>query len=205
LSVKASKRLGKRLHDLQSEEAQLENDLRDGRSKYLATGKLMKGGALFLNACKQYVKETRDNSAPLEWRGGKVLIVLDEGILNTDDFKEFRQTVKRDFFIKAIVSLTQDTFIPVSRTMTKTSILYAIRKSDSNVIQREPIFFGHVEKVGLTTRKKVCDNHLFNSGNDLLSKFLEFKKAIFSSYDDAGIVFNKTKFEASFKAGQLNG
>jgi type I restriction-modification system DNA methylase subunit len=163
----------------------------------------MKGGALFLNACKHYLTVDRDDSAPIEWRGGKVLIVLDEGILNTDDFKEFRAFIKREFFIKAIISLTQDTFIPVSRTMTKTSILYGIRKSDTSVVQREPIFFAHAEKVGLSTRKKICANHLFDSGNDILSKFMEFKHAVLSSYD--GVVFNRARFEGAFRAGELSG
>ena len=201
LSVKQAKRLGKRLAELEQEKAELEFTIREGRSDYVCTGKLMKGGALFLNTCKHYLKEIRDSSAPLEWRGGKALIVLDEGILNTDDFIELRNFIKRNFFIKAIISLTQDTFIPVSRTMTKTSILYAIRKSDTNVVQREPIFFAHAEKVGLNTRKKICENHLFDSGNDILSKFLEFKTAVVSSYN--GLFFDKNKFESSFKAGEL--
>jgi len=202
LSIKQSKRLGKRLSQLQLKKTELEYDLRNGRIKYAPTGKLMKGGALFLNACKHYLTVDRDNSAPIEWRGGKVLIVLDEGILNTDDFKEFREFIKQNFFIKAIISLTKDTFIPVSRTMTKTSILYGIRKSDIDVVQREPIFFAHAEKVGLSTRKKVCENHLFNSGNDIFSRFIEFKRAVLSSYD--GLVFNKARFENSFKPGELS-
>jgi type I restriction-modification system DNA methylase subunit len=203
LSIQLSKALDRRLNKLQVGKTELEYKIRDGRSDYAITGKLIKGGALFLNACKHYLKEIRDDSAQIEWQGGKVLIVLDEGILNTDDFKEVRDFIKRNFFIKAIVSLTKDTFIPVSRTMTKTSIMYAIRKSDIDVVQKEPIFFGHAEKVGLNTRKKICDNHLFDSGNDILSKFLEFKRAVHSSYE--GLTFNKTKFENSFKAGELNG
>jgi hypothetical protein len=201
LSVKQVNRFSKRLAELQQEKVELEYVIRDGKSEYVCTGKLMKGGALFLNASTHYLKETRDSSVPIEWRGGKLLIILDEGILNTDDFIELRNFIKRNFFIKAVISLTQDTFIPVSRTMTKTSVLYAIRKSDINVIQREPIFFGYADKVGLNTRKKVCENHLFDSGKDILSKFMEFKKAIYSSYN--GVTFNRAKFENSFHAGEL--
>jgi len=203
LSLQESKRMQKRLDELQRKKAELAYQIDQGDSQYAISGKQMKGGALFLNACKHYLKECRDSSQPVEWRGGKLLIVLDEGILNTDDFKEVRSFIKTNFFIKAIISLTKDTFIPVSRTMTKTSIMYAIRKSDKEVVQREPVFFGHAERVGLSTRRKVCENHLFNSGEDILSKFLEFKKAVLSSYE--GQVFSKTKFEDSFKAGELDG
>lgn len=137
----------------------------------------------------------------MEWRGGKVLIILDEAILNTDNFKDFRKTIKQEFFIKSVISLTKDTFIPVSGTPTKTSILYAIRKEDRNVTQKEPMFFAHAAKVGLNTKRKVCENHLFNSGNDLLSKFMEFKEAILASYDR--LTFSETKFSKLFKAGTI--
>jgi hypothetical protein len=154
-----------------------------------------------LNACKHYLKDCRDSSEKIEWRGGKVLIVLDEGILNTDDYKDVREFIKKNFYIKAVISLTKDAFVPVSKTMTKTSILYAIKKEDTDALQIEPIFFAHVDKVGLNTKKKVCENHLFDSGKDIVSKYFEFKKAVISSYE--GLSFNRKKFESSFKAGEI--
>lgn len=196
------KRIEERIRELQQKKSDFEYLIKHNQCEYEISGKLMKGGALFLNACKHYLKDLRDGSEKVEWRGGKVLIVLDEGILNTDDYKEVREFIKKNFYIKAVISLTKDAFIPVSKTMTKTSILYAIKKQDTDAIQKEPIFFAHVEKVGLNTRKKVCDNHLFGTGKDILSKFFEFKKAIFSSYE--GQSFNKGKFESYFKAGELD-
>jgi type I restriction enzyme M protein len=199
---KETKSLKKRLDYWINKKTELEYNINHGNSEYVVSGKQMKGGALFLNACKQYLKKIRDNSAPLEWRGGKILIILDEGILNTDNYKEVRDFIKREFFIKAIISLTRDTFIPVSNTTTKTSILYAIKKEDINVVQKEPIFYAHAEKVGLDTRKKICANHLFNNGNDILSKYDEFKERVLASY--SGVAFNRSKFEKTdFQAGKI--
>src|SRR5690606_32476855 len=145
-----------------------------------------------LNACKYYLKKERDSSAKPEWRGGKVLIILDEGILNTDNYKEVRQFILKHFYIKAIISLTRDTFVPVSSTTTKTSILYGVRKEDADASQTEPIFFAHADKVGLNTGKIVCPNHLFNpTPNIILSEYFDFKSRILNSY--RGQHFDRSK------------
>jgi len=159
------------------------------------TGKVMKGGALFVNACNYYLKGVRDKSKKVEWRGGKLLIILDEGILNTDDYRETRQFIRKNYYIKAIISLTTDTFVPVSKTPTKTSILYAIKKDDPTATQKEPIFYAYAEKVGMDTKKRPCPNHLLNEkGEDILTKYLQFKAKIQECYD--GDVFNQHKFDA---------
>lgn len=173
-----------------------------GEAELETTGSQMKGGALFINAAQQYLKAVRNASALPEWRGGKLLIVLDEGILNTEDYRALRQFLRRYFYIKAVVSLTKDTFVPVSNTSTKTSILYAIKKEDPDAVQQEPVFFAHVEKVGIDTKKKVCQNDLFNNGNDVLSKYFEFKTKILEAYD--GVRFNRSRFsEISKSQGEI--
>lgn len=160
------------------------------------TGNQMKGGAQFINAIYHYLKPVRDKSLLPEWRGGKMLIILDEAILNTDDYSNVRKLIREWFYIKAIISLTTDTFVPVSKTTTKTSILYAIKKDDLTAKQQEPIFYAHAEKVGIDTRRRICANDLFNgTGQNILSKFLNFKEAVLASYD--GIHFNRDRF--SFK------
>jgi type I restriction-modification system DNA methylase subunit len=158
------------------------------------TGNLMKGGALFVNASAHYLKDVRDSKAPLEWRGGKLLIILDEGILNTDDYKKTRQFIRKRFYIKAIISLTTDTFVPVSKTPTKTSIIYAIKKDDPTALQKEPVFYAHASKVGMDTKKRPCPNHLMNEeGKDILSEYLSFRNNILTCYD--GLTFDQQRFE----------
>ena len=159
------------------------------------TGNLMKGGALFVNACAHYLRDIRDPNALLEWRGGKLLIILDEGILNTDDYRRARRFIREKFYIKAIISLTTDTFVPVAKTPTKTSIFYAIKKDDPTAIQREPIFYAHAAKVGMDTKKRPCPNHLMNEkGKDILSEYISFKNKVLSCYE--GLWFNRQQFES---------
>lgn len=179
------------------------SDVSESSDESEITGNLMKGGALFVNACSHYLKPIRDTNKKIEWRGGKLLIILDEGILNTDDYRETRQFIRQNYYIKAIISLTTDTFVPVSKTPTKTSILYAIKKDDTTAVQQEPIFYAHAEKVGMDTKKRPCPNHLLNEkGEDILSKFLEFKAKVEECYD--GDVFNKKKFETlGLKGGMI--
>lgn len=170
-----------------------------GESEYVTTGNLLKGGALFVDAAKHYLKDIRDASALPEWRGGKLLIVLDEGILNTDDYKLVRDFIRKYYYIKAVISLTRDTFVPVSNTTTKTSILYAIKKDDPDVTQQEPIFWGHADKVGINTKKKVCPDHL----PAILDKYWEFKQKVISCY--RGLRFDKALFIASnFLPGEIH-
>jgi type I restriction-modification system DNA methylase subunit len=168
--------------------------------EFTVTGNQMKGGAQFINAIYHYLTPVRDPTAVPEWRGGKMLIILDEAILNTDNYAHVRRFIRDQFYIKAIISLTTDTFVPVSRTTTKTSVLYAIKKDDSTAKQQEPIFYAHAERVGINTRRRVCPNDLFGpTGQDILSKFTEFKKRVLASYD--GLRFNVSKF--SYPAEKL--
>ncbi|WML26281.1 AlwI family type II restriction endonuclease [Neobacillus sp. OS1-33] len=142
------------------------------------TGTKMKGGALFLPSIWHYLKEDTNKCDLPEWRGGKLITILDEGILNTDEYSEVRKYLKTHFYIKAVISLTRDTFVPISKTSTKTSILYAIKKTDLSALQKEPTFFAHVDKVGVNTQGKETDNHLDNTLND----YLRFKEAVLRSY-----------------------
>lgn len=163
------------------------------------TGNQMKGGAQFINAIYHYLKPVRDKSLLPEWRGGKMLIILDEAILNTDGYAQVRKFIREHFYIKAVISLTTDTFVPVSRTMTKTSILYAIKKEDLTAKQQEPIFFAHAEKVGIDTRRRVCPNDL----PGILSKYAKFKEVVLASY--SGLQFARSRFlELGFGTGKIN-
>jgi len=162
------------------------------------TGKEMKGGALFLNASKYYLKNVRDQDGLPEWKGGKLVIILDESILNVDDYDPIRNFIKKNFYIKAVISLTPDTFVPVSKTANKTSILYAIKKEDTDAIQTEPVFFGYVDKVGLNTKRKVCDNHLFNDKKkDLLTNYFNFKKILLGCYQGNHFILSEIKKRVS--------
>ncbi|MBS9806329.1 AlwI family type II restriction endonuclease [Bacillus toyonensis] len=157
---------------------QLEEKIASSDVELEITGSKMKGGALFLPSIWHYLKHDTEKSDLAEWRGGKLITVLDEGILNTDEYADIRNYLKTHFYIKAVISLTRDTFVPISKTSTKTSILYAIKKVDVTATQKEPIFFAHVDKVGVNTQGKETENHL----PKVLAEWQDFKRNILNSY-----------------------
>ena len=185
----------KKTERLEKEIAKLEWDKENGKEEFESTGNQMKGGALFINACYYYLADKRDTDEVPEWRGGKFITIIDEGVLNTDDYENVRNFIKKHFYIKAVISLTQDTFVPVSKTPAKTSVIYLIKKEDPDAKQQEPIFYAHASKVGKDTKGRACDNHLINQKNkDVLRKYFEFKEAVKKSY--RGNQFDKNKFES---------
>ena len=143
-----------------------------GRSTKVGRSTL-KGGALFLNIFTRLVKE-----------GGQVVTVIDEGILNTDEYKHAREFLRAHFEIRAVFSLTEDAFKYASNTSTKTSILYLIRK-DLEGPQTRPVFFGHAFSVGINTKGKSARNDLddLSAANDLLRAYLAFERQVDDSQD----------------------
>jgi type I restriction-modification system DNA methylase subunit len=111
-------------------------------------GRSMKGGALFIGAIAEYLNGQRAENELIEWQGGRAAIVVDEAILNTPDYASVRSFIREHFFIKAVVSLSRDAFKYLAHTDAKTSIIYLIKKPSKELVQREPIFFSHAERVG---------------------------------------------------------
>lgn len=143
----------------------------------------LKGGALFLNIFTKVVKD-----------GGRVLTVIDEGILNTDEYEQARDFLRRHFEIRAVFSLTDDAFKYASKTATKTSILYLVRK-DLTEPQSRPVFFGHAFSVGINTKGKAARNDLddFSAPNDLLRAYLDFERQV-EDAESRGEVFDVAAF-----------
>jgi type I restriction-modification system DNA methylase subunit len=123
----------------------------------------LKGGALFLNAFALKVK-----------KGGRVVTIIDDAVLNTDEYGATREFLLKHFEVRAVFSLTDDAFKYASKTATKTSVLYMIRK-DRTTVQTRPIFFGHAFKVGINPRGKATRNDLHDPGRplDLLRAYLK--------------------------------
>lgn len=111
-------------------------------------GRTAKGGALFISALVKVLKKSRDASMPAEWQGGILSLVMDEAVLNTREYAGARAFIRRNFFLKAVVSLPRDAFKDLARTTAKTSILLLVRKADPAVLQREPVFFAHAGRTG---------------------------------------------------------
>lgn len=128
--------------------AELKSAISGGRVQKQVNGRTMKGGALFLGAINQYLCADRRPDEFAEWQGGRTAIIVDEAVLNTSDYASVRAFIRRNFFIKAVVSLSREAFKYLAHTDAKTSILYLIKKPRPSMVQREPIFFSHAERVG---------------------------------------------------------
>jgi hypothetical protein len=128
--------------------AQYEAAIEKGDLTWDPQGAALKGGALFLGALAKYLKLNRDLDEKIEWRGGHAAIVVDEAILNTPDYRATREFIRDNFYVKAVISLSRDAFKYLAHTDAKTSVLFLARKPRNEVRQREPIFFGHADRVG---------------------------------------------------------
>lgn len=79
-------------------------------------------------------------------KGGKLLTVIDESVLNADQEKWFRKYILSKFILKAVISLPRNTFTNAD-TGTKTSILY-LKKKLSDDEEQTPIFMAISENIG---------------------------------------------------------
>lgn len=138
----------RRRDDLAEQAAKLRSVIDASGGSAVPIGKSMKGGALFLGAIAQYLKIERDSSELLEWAGGRAAVVVDEALLNTSDYGPTRTFLRKHFFIKAVISLERDAFRYLAKTDAKTSIVFLVKKPSSQIVQKEPIFFGHADRVG---------------------------------------------------------
>jgi hypothetical protein len=162
----------------QQKKAEAETALTRSEATYQVLGTTAKGGALFLAAIKDYLKTDCDPAAVEEWRGGRLGIIVDEAILNTPEYAATRRFIREQYFIKAIFSFYRDAFWYQARTTAKTSLLYLYRKPDPSVVQEEPIFYGHVEKIGFTRTGQSDETEL----PAMLAAYRDLEGVIRSSY-----------------------
>jgi type I restriction-modification system DNA methylase subunit len=143
----------------------------------MPAGRTAKGGALFISALVRVLKPVRDASQPPEWQGGVLCLVIDEAVLNTREYASARAFIRRNFFIKAVLSLPRDAFEDLARTTAKTSILFLIRKENVAVQQREPVVFAHVMRTGPSSSDLLKPNDL----NPICDAFDTWREAILSA------------------------
>lgn len=179
--------------------AAAEAALKSGSAAYKVLGTTAKGGTLFLAAIRDYLKPVRDAGAVEEWRGGRVGIIVDEAILNTPEYAATRQFIRRHYFIKAIFSFHRDAFWYQARTTAKTSLLYLYRKPDPSVVQEEPIFYAHIEKIGFTRTGQPDESEL----PAMLAAYLDFERIVRSSY--RGHSFQEAKAKSALEEIRMPG
>ena len=102
---------------------------------------------------------------------GKLITVIDESVLNTDTEREFREFIKRNFLVKAVISLPRNTFTN-QETNVKTSILYLVKKEKEDE-QQGDVFMAVTNNVGHTDAGKPKPE--LNELPEILKKFKEFE------------------------------
>ncbi len=157
---------------------QLRTDVAAGQISRRPRGQHLKGGALFLGAIARYLVSDRLPSMPIEWQGGRSAVVVDEAVLNTPEYAPTREFIRRNFFVKAVVSLSRDAFKYLAHTDAKTSVLYLIKKPSPSLVQREPIFFSHAERVGYSATGSWVGDDL----PQVLLHYQVYKDALLSLY-----------------------
>ncbi|MGM1016152.1 MAG: N-6 DNA methylase [Actinomycetota bacterium] len=154
-----------------------------GKVTWRADGVQMKGGALFIGAIEQYLTAESPNrmSEPIEWRGGRVVLVVDEAVLNTPAYGFARSFIRTHFFVKAVVSLGRSAFEYLAHTDAKTSILYLVKKPNTSLAQQEPVFFGHADRVGFDRKGEWVGSDL----GDILEAYEQFRDVVKTGYTGA--------------------
>jgi uncharacterized membrane protein YkoI len=151
-NVAGERRARKKQEEWDKKRQEAEKAIGAGKVRHVPAGQTAKGGALFMSALVKSIKRVRDPGLPLEWRGGVLSMVIDEAVLNTRQYADARKFLRRNYFLKAVVSLPRDAFADLAKTTAKTSILMLVRKEDTAVIQREPVFFARALAAGPSGR-----------------------------------------------------
>ncbi|WP_407539344.1 N-6 DNA methylase [Deinococcus radiomollis] len=170
-----------------------------GEESFKVTEKTSKGSALFLAAATGVMKRRRSPGAAFEWQGGILGIVIDDAVLNTANYAETRAFIRKHYFIKAVISLNRDTFQYLGKTNAKTSILMLMRKPEDNVIQREPVLYAQVQKIGIKRNGEPTDNDL----TLVVEAFQQFKHAAQASYLKNTFEVSRLKFAPATQLIQL--
>lgn len=84
--------------------------------------------------------------------GGRLLIVLDNSILNSHNFEDYRDWLRRNFIIRAIIALPKYSFIQAGAGGVTSIVFLEKRKTD--VQKQPPIFARNVEFTGISKSGK---------------------------------------------------
>ncbi len=117
----------------------------------LGAGRSQKREVLLLERCVKLLRP-----------GGRMVVVIPEGILSNKNDRRIRDYIRRECHIKAVVRLPQDAF-KMSEGAACTSVLFAVKK-DPDSPPAEPhgdIFFARAEHIGISpSGKPIQENDL---------------------------------------------
>ncbi|MEE9489052.1 MAG: AlwI family type II restriction endonuclease, partial [Thermoplasmata archaeon] len=153
--------------------------------KELLKSRGYKGGSFLLQRALVFLKS-----------GGKLLTVMDDGVLNTGAYTQMRRFIRENYNILAILSLPHTTFKRLAKSSPKASILYLTKKDNPLDVQETPIFFAHAQKIGIDTRGRPCTNDL----DEIAKQLKEFLRDIETNTSIHGGIFNKKECDPMDKS-----
>lgn len=95
-----------------------------------------------------------EKSIRLLKEGGRMLIIIPEGMLNLDSYSEFREWLLRKIWVLSTISLPAGTFQPFGESASKTAIL-EVKKKGKEFEPPKYIFASKVGAIGYDTGKKI--------------------------------------------------
>jgi len=122
---------------------------------------------------------------------GKFITIVDESLLNTSANRCFRDFIKENFIIRAVISLPKNTFVNAGSSA-KSSILYLVKKSSEEEAQPH-IFMATSINVGHTDSGK--DSVELNDLPTILTKFEKFMHGEPIDPDEQCFVLSPEKLE----------
>jgi type I restriction enzyme M protein len=85
--------------------------------------------------------------------GGRLVTIIDDGILSSDDNAWFRDKLRKWFLIRAVISLPGDAF-QRSNARVKTSYLIAEKRDPEQAQEQPPVFMYPCQHVGIDDQKR---------------------------------------------------
>ena len=141
---------------------------------------------LFIERCLQLLKE-----------GGKLAIVLPDGILENRTLTYVRNYIKKSAKLMAVVSLPSKTFIPHG-TGIKTSIVFLqkLNSKKESEIKDYPVFFSIIENVGYEGNKNATPIYdKYDEENPILKEDITKVIELFNKFENGSL---KSETELGF-------
>ena len=107
-------------------------------------------------------------------KGGELVIVLPDGILNNTQLGYVRDYFSKHMIIDAVISLPEKTFKAVGAN-SKTSIIFAHKKHNDKEIQKE-IFLGIAREIGFERKTKLAKEISTNDLDVIYEHYKKYKK-----------------------------
>jgi len=128
--------------------------------------------------------------------GGKIGIVVIDGILNNKRTNYVRDYLKRNCWIKGIISISKETFEGYG-SRAKTSILLLERKEEPDDGLQEPVFMAIAKNTGYAPNgSQITGNEL----PDILLNYRAFLKGLnkFNYHEDSWVIDPKDRLDAEY-------